>query len=127
MVSGINVKEEMRLFNFDDYVVKGSALDLLRNNKGIILGAGAADKLSLKVGDKIQVGTITGGIIPLKIVGIFQTGLAEVDNVQSYVNLKMAQQLLGQGNTYISNIHIKLHDMSLAAGNGKNYLVKTTM
>lgn len=119
MVSGINVKEEMRLFNFDDYVVKGSALDLLRNNKGIILGAGAADKLSLKVGDKIQVGTITGGIIPLKIVGIFQTGLAEVDNVQSYVNLKMAQQLLGQGNNYISNIHIKLHDMSLAAGMAK--------
>lgn len=119
MVSGINVKEEMRLFNFNDYVVKGSALDLLRNNKGIILGAGAADKLSLKVGDKIQVGTITGGIIPLKIVGIFQTGLAEVDNVQSYVNLKMGQQLLGQGNNYISNINIKLHDMSLAAGMAK--------
>ena len=55
----------------------------------------------------------------MKIVGIFQTGLAEVDNVQSYVNLKMAQQLLGQGNNYISNIHIKLHDMSLAAGMAK--------
>lgn len=45
MVSGINVKEEMRLFNFDNYVVKGSALDLIRNNKGIILGAGAAENI----------------------------------------------------------------------------------
>ncbi len=48
-------------------------------------------------------------LVPLKIVGIFQSGLADVDNIQSYVNLSMGQQLLGEGKTYITDINLKLH------------------
>ena len=113
LVSGINVQEEIRLFNFGDYIIKGSPQNLLKNNKGILLGAGLASKMSVSVGDRIQVSTING-IFPLKIVGIFQSGLADIDNVQSYVNLKTAQQFLGEGNNYISNINVKLWNMDNA-------------
>ncbi len=114
LVNGINVEDEVCLFNFDDYIVQGSPQDLLKNKNGILLGAGVADKMLLAVGDRIQVITTSGGIVPLKIVGIFQSGLADLDNVQSYVNLKMAQQLIGENTNYISDINVKLWDMDNA-------------
>ena len=118
-VSGIEVMEEVRLFNFDDYIVRGNTEDLARNKNSILLGAGIAKKMSLDVGDRIQISTVKGGIFSLKIVGIFQSGLAEVDNIQSYVNLKTAQRLLGEGENYISDINVKLWDMNNAVSMSK--------
>jgi lipoprotein-releasing system permease protein len=113
-VSGIDPMEESRLFNFSDYIVEGSPEQLVKNNKGILIGAGVADKMSLSLGDKVQISTAQGGVFPLKIVGIYQSGLAEVDDVQSFVSLKTAQQILGEGNGYITDINVKLFDMAVA-------------
>ncbi len=125
LVNGINIENEIRLFNFDDYIVKGSPQDLLKNKNGILLGAGVAAKMLLSVGDRVQVSTVSGGVVPLKIVGIFQSGLADLDNIQSYVNLKMAQQLIGENTNYISDINVKLWDMenavSMAAAISKQH------
>jgi lipoprotein-releasing system permease protein len=114
MVNGINVADEALLFNFDNYIVEGNALDLLKSNNGILLGAGIAKKMSVSKGDKILLSTSKGGIFPLKVVGIYQSGLAEIDNKQSYVNLKTAQQFLAEGNDYISDINVKLYDIENA-------------
>jgi lipoprotein-releasing system permease protein len=128
MLIGADIMEETRLSNFNDYIVKGSPEALRNNANGILLGAGLADKMSLSVGDRIQVSTVSGGIFPLKIVGIYQSGLAEVDNVQSYVNLKTAQRILGQPENYITDIHIKLFDIdeseSMARSLEKQFNVK---
>ncbi len=119
LISGIVVESEMRLFNFSDYITRGDPLNLVKINNGILLGAGIADRMSIDIGDRIQVSTAGGAIFPLKVVGIFQSGLAEVDDVQSYVSLSTAQQLLSEGSSYISDINVKLYDMdesvSLAA------------
>lgn len=115
VINGIQVEEEIRLFNFEDYITEGTAKSILRRKNSILLGAGIADKLSLSVGDKIQVSGVEGGIFPLIIGGIFQSGLAEVDNIQSYVDIKTAQQILGEGSHYISHIHVKLWDIKEAA------------
>jgi lipoprotein-releasing system permease protein len=114
VLTGIDVQKEQELYNLGDYIVEGTVEDLAQNEKGILLGAGVAKKLALKVGDVIQVATKSGDIQPLKIVGLYQSGMADVDNVQSYVNLEMAQRLMGQSNDYITDINIKLNDMSQA-------------
>ncbi len=111
VINGINPLEEKRLFNFGDYITTGSPDDLARNRNGILIGAGIADKMSLGLGDRVQVSTARGTLVPLKVVGIFQSGLAEVDNVQSYVNLSMGQQLLGEGKNYITDINLKLFNI----------------
>jgi len=111
VVNGLEVMEDVRLFNFDEYIIEGSPKALARNSNGILLGAGIADKLSLQVGDRVTLNSAQGGIFPLKIVGIFQSGLAEIDNIQSYVNIKTAQKILGEGKNYISDIHIKLWEL----------------
>ena len=114
VINGINVLDEVKLFNFGDYIVEGNPHDLVKSNNGILLGAGIAQKMSLSIGDRVQISTVSGGLFPLKIVGIFQSGLAEVDDIQSYVNLKTAQQLLGEGSNYISDINVKLWDLEKA-------------
>jgi len=114
VVFGIDVMEETRLFNIGDYVIEGDPKDLARTSNGIILGAGVAKKMSLKIGDRVQLSSVNGGLFPLKIVGFYQSGLAEIDDVQSYVNLATAQGILGKGNDYISDINVKLYDMEEA-------------
>jgi len=114
VISGIEVENEIRLFNFKEYIIEGDPISLERSKKTILLGAGVAKKLSLSVGDYIQVISTNGVTFSLKIGGIYQSGMAEVDDIQSFVSLKMAQQILGVGSNHISRIHVKLHDMDQA-------------
>jgi len=114
IINGVEVDEEMRLFNFKDYIVEGDANSLNKRKNNILLGAGIAKKLSLSVGDNLQVIGTNGVTYSLMVGGIFQSGLAEVDDVQSYTNLRMAQQILGVGNNFITRIHIKLYEMDEA-------------
>lgn len=113
---GVDVLEEARLYNLSDYIVEGSIQALSRTEKGILLGKGVAKKLSLRLGDYVQIGTISGDVFSLKIVGFYQSGLADIDNIQSYVNLKTAQQIMGESTNYITDINVKLKDMELAPG-----------
>ncbi len=114
LINGVDIIEEMRLFNLDNYIINGDPGDLIRNDNGIILGAGLADKMSLDVGDRLQISTPSGGKFQLKVIAFYQSGIAEIDNVQSYTNVKMAQRMMQEGNNYVTDIHVKLKDINLA-------------
>ena len=111
---GVDIMEEVRLSNIQEYIVQGTPEALKNNDSGILLGAGLADKMSLSVGDRIQISTIKGDIFPLKIVGIYQSGIADIDNIQSYTNLKTVQRILGEAENYVTDINVKLYDISKA-------------
>ncbi|NBG66318.1 ABC transporter permease [Acidiluteibacter ferrifornacis] len=114
ILNGIEPLQEDRLFNIGDYVIEGNVQLLKNTPSGIILGAGVADKLKLSLGDRIYISSPNGALFQLKIVGIYQSGLAEVDDIQSYVNVKMAQRIMGQSESYITDINVKLHDLALS-------------
>jgi lipoprotein-releasing system permease protein len=114
MLTGVNILKEVEQYHISDYIIDGNALDLVKNDKGIILGIGVAKKLSLNLGDFVQIGTLRGEIFPLKIIGFFQSGMTEIDNVQSYVNIKMAQRIMGESNDYITDILVKLKSIETA-------------
>jgi lipoprotein-releasing system permease protein len=113
-ITGINPIDEARLFNMGDYIVEGSAEALQNTDNGILLGIGVAKKMSLKVGDRVQVSPINGGIFPLKIVGVYQSGVADLDAIQSFTNIKTIQRILGKPKNYITDINIKLYDIEQA-------------
>ena len=113
-LTGIKPLEEARLFNFQNYIVKGSVKELHNNKNGILIGSGIADNMSLDVGDRVQISTITGEIFPLKIVGIYQSGLADIDAIQSFANLNTVQRIEGESENYITDINVKLHDIKEA-------------
>lgn len=129
-LTGIDVMEEVRLSNLQDYIVKGTPEALRNNENGILLGAGVAKKMSLDVGDRLQISTVKGDVFPLKIVGIYQSGIAEVDNVQSFSNVKTVQRILGEAENYITDINVKLFNMELAVPMakqlGRQFNIKAT-
>jgi len=113
-LTGIYPTEEARLFNFRDYITKGSPEKLQNTDNGILLGSGIAKKMSLDLGDRIQISTITGAVFPLKIVGIYQSGVADIDAIHSFVNIKTIQRILGEAENYITDINVKLFDIDNA-------------
>jgi len=121
VINGIDVLAENQLFFFGDYVISGDLRDLKTVNNSIILGKGAAEKMLVDIGDVIQVTTARGERLPLKVVGVFQLGIADVDNVQSYASIQTTQKLLGESNSYLTDIHVKLRDLSLAPAMAREY------
>ncbi|TPE42967.1 ABC transporter permease [Pontibacter mangrovi] len=121
VINGIDVEEESRLFNFRDYVTAGNALDAKNTANSIILGKGLAEILAADVGDVVQVTTAQGERFPLKVVGYFQSGIQEIDKVQSYASIGTTQKLLGKPANYITDIQVKLHDLETAPAVGKEF------
>lgn len=114
IINGVQIREEERLFHFTNYVTEGNIYDLENVPNSIFLGKGLAEKMMVEPGDIIQVTTAKGEISILKVAGIFQLGLMELDNTQSYTSLETAQTLLEQPMSYITDINIKLKNMALA-------------
>lgn len=113
VVYGVDVAAEEKLFKLSDYVVEGKVSDLNQNNS-IIIGKGLADKMLLKKGDIIKITTAKGNLASMKVVGITQIGIADLDNTMSYTSLDTAQKLLGEPTNYITDIQVKLHDITTA-------------
>lgn len=113
IINGVDVMAEEKLFTFSDYIIDGKITDLTQNNS-IIIGKGLATKMLLERGDIIKITTAKGNLASLKIVGISQVGIAEIDDLSSYTSLETAQKLLGEPTNYITDIQIKLYDMTTA-------------
>jgi len=111
VINGIDVEAENRLFFFSTYVTSGNYIDLKNTPNSIVLGKGAAEKMMAAIGDIIQVTTTKGERFQLKVVGYFQSGISEIDKVQSYANLNTTQKLLGESTGYITDIQVKLYDI----------------
>jgi lipoprotein-releasing system permease protein len=124
LVNGIDVSQEMKYFSFADYIIKGDAYDLNRISNSVILGKGVADKMMSQVGDVIHVTSAKGDQLSLKVVGIFQLGLATVDDVQSYASLETTQKLLGKPKSYYTDIQVKLTNIDDAPAVAKEYALR---
>jgi lipoprotein-releasing system permease protein len=109
-IVGVDILEEDKLYHIRDQMKQGHIEDLLSAGDAIIMGAGLAKKLQVQKGDRVVVTTPEGTTFPLKITGIFKTGIGLVDNVKSYANIQTVQKLLGKDPSYLTDIHVKMHD-----------------
>lgn len=123
VINGIDVLPEEKIFKISEYIIEGKVTNLLQNNS-IILGKGLANKMLLTVGEIVKITAPNGNLASLKIVGISQMGIAEVDDVMSYTSLDTAQKLLGEPTNYITDIQIQLHDKTIAPELSKEFQEK---
>ncbi len=121
VVNGIDVLAESRLFHFNDYITTGIGTDLGKVPNSIVLGKGLAEKLLAEPGDMVQVTTARGELFSLKVVGYFQSGLQDFDKVQSYASISTVQKLMGKTSNYITDIQVKLNDLTEAPVLAKKY------
>ena len=120
-VNGIDVQAENRLFHFNDYITSGNGQDLALIPNSIILGKPLAEKLVANIGDQVFVTTIQGDIFPLKLVGYFATGIRDFDKVLGFTSIATAQKLINKPSSYITDIQVKLLDVTAAPSVAKEY------
>lgn len=138
-IRGVDVDLEPLVSDIENYIIAGSwqALTNPQANEslaaGIIIGAGVAKKLSLTLGDTVQillpsvnniastseVSTQSLFSAPLKrhvnIVGIFKFG-GTIDETLAYISLSQAAEIKGYQKGEVQGIRLKVNDV-LAASN----------
>ncbi|MFC3196752.1 ABC transporter permease [Parapedobacter deserti] len=111
---GINFQDEDALFDLGAKIVEGGYEKLATQPNSLLMGVGLARKLNVSTGDKLSITTEKGDNFQVTIIGVFKTGLIDVDNQRSYAGLKTIQRFLGVPASYITDIKIKLYDKELA-------------
>lgn len=91
----------------------GKIENLMTTSNGIILGRAMADKIGLDMGSRLNVISPVGVIMQMKVVGIFDSGVTQVDTGTSYANIKKVQVLQNKVNK-INQINIRLDDVDSA-------------
>lgn len=119
IISGVNIDRENRLYRLNTRLKSGSLNALKTNPEGLIMGVMLAQKLNVRVGDKVTVTTPVGSTRILRIVGTFGFGIATIDNTKSYANLATVQGMLQRDPSYVTDIHIKMLDPLQALPFGK--------
>lgn len=118
-VTGVNPEQANQMFNIKSNIVEGDFDNMNNNINAIALGRGIAKNLSLSIGDNINITSSKGVSRNLKVVAIFKTNNTILDKTKSYINLNAAQQLLLQGNTYITDINVSIKDPEKATIQGQ--------
>ncbi|HYM35059.1 MAG TPA: FtsX-like permease family protein, partial [Steroidobacteraceae bacterium] len=107
IVRGVLPEEETHVSDFGRFMKAGSLNDLKPGSQTIILGAGLAWNLEVRVGDELKVlilqtpssGTDSFDIRPriqsFTVTGIFEAGAQEHDNVLALVHMDDAAAFLG--------------------------------
>jgi lipoprotein-releasing system permease protein len=107
---GIKPNEANLMYDIKSFMVEGN-FDLLKANvNGIIIGSGIAEKMNLTVNDNLNISSSKGVNRTFKVIGIFKTNNSAIDKSKSYINLAAAQELLKEGNSYITDINVNIAD-----------------
>ncbi len=123
ILKGIDVDSELRVADTLKQLKAGS-LDGLKNASkppGLIMGSGLARTTGMVLNSQVTVmsqGKLTPyGMIPnfrrFRVVGIFETGFPQYDEVWAFTSIKSAQQTLSLPDL-VNEIELKLDDLNLA-------------
>jgi len=126
-VRGVNVKLEQQVSTIANYMIAGNWQTLAENDEntqvGVVIGAGIAKKLQVKVGDSLQL-LLSSAVdksfnnklnakfpIPVKhqvnIVGIFKFG-GTIDDSSVYMSLEHAEKMANLQRGQIHGVRLKV-------------------
>jgi lipoprotein-releasing system permease protein len=111
---GFLPEEGDRMFNVKSFIVEGDFDKLKYNPNGIVIGSGIAKRMNINTNDNISLTSSKGVTKIMSVVGIFQTNNSREDKTKSYINIQAAQQLLQQGNNYVTDINVNVTDYNIA-------------
>jgi len=108
-LSGVVPQRMKAVSTIEQHMVAGSLDELAATPNGLIIGQGLADKFGLRMGGTINVVSTEAGSRTMKVVGIFRTGNAAYDELETFTLLKRAQVLLQRPNR-VNRFIIQLTD-----------------
>lgn len=113
-LTGINLEEENALFNLNSKLKHGSFEGLNTIPNSIIMGEKLRERLALSIGDKVNITTDKGTQATAVLIATIKTGIPDIDRDICYTSRKTVQSLLNVPPSYISEIKMKLYDLSIA-------------
>lgn len=115
IVKGVDAGQMIHRDFFERFTVEGS----FRPEKGLVLGSVLASNLHVGAGDTVILYALEGNLstpigrvfrrVPLKVVGIFDAGLYDLNSTLALADLSTLQRLLGLGNL-VHGVEIALRD-----------------
>jgi lipoprotein-releasing system permease protein len=111
-LTGIDPKTEARVSKLASQMRKGELTDLGKAPNAIVIGEGIAKKLSIETGNTISLAA--GDLqVSATVVGIFRTGLKQVDEANIYTSPRLVQVLMRESGL-INQLKIRLKDPLIA-------------
>ena len=106
--------------SLDNILIQGKNL-LKTEPSGIIMGKKLAEKFNINLGDKVTAFSLNNDMPPsmsnmpsveqFSLIAIYESGMAEYDDIYSYVNLSAAEEFFDFDNE-VSGYNINLKDLS---------------
>lgn len=96
-----------KVIKIDDYLKKGDKNCIFKDSS-IILGIDVANKLGVNTGDKVNILSKGSGSF-LKVCGIVDFGLYDLDSRSSYISIDTAKKLYSDF-SFLSSLRIKLKE-----------------
>ncbi|HOP62617.1 MAG TPA: ABC transporter permease [Spirochaetota bacterium] len=122
---GIDPARHKQVTTFSEDVTNGS-LDALNNGLSVIMvGERLLQLLGVRLNDTINISTSGGNVIPMKIVGTFDTGESRSDERTIYASLTTVQYVASSPGL-IDSIIIKIKDYSKSAEVANQWSHETT-
>lgn len=109
-VVGIDPRREKKVSQIETQMTAGGLDSLYKASNAIIVGDGLALKLGVNMGSSVALVSSQGQSVLARIVGIFHSGIKQIDDNQSYTLIKTAQILAGQ-TALINEIRVKISDV----------------
>jgi len=126
VLRGIDPLSASKVLKLQENLIRGNLSDLVQPEHeapvpypGIILGYELANNLGTRVGEYLTIISPSGRLTPMgqapksrlfQVVGIIQSGMYEYDNTLAYVDLRVAQQFLGVGDS-VTGIEVRVDDI----------------
>jgi len=106
---GIDPRRESLVSNIATKMVEGQLDNLQKASNAVLIGARIAERLGIRTGNTITISASTGKGMTATVVGIFRTGVAQIDDSQLYALTRTAQVLAGQTGL-INELRLKADD-----------------
>jgi lipoprotein-releasing system permease protein len=104
---GSDPTKQVRVTNIQDYMLAGKFSDVGHSGNRLVIGSELMNKLGTRLSETILISSGKNNPVPFKIVGIFETGVKQIDQTTVFSALADAQNLRGAPSE-ITDIAIKV-------------------
>jgi lipoprotein-releasing system permease protein len=108
-VIGIDPNVEARVSDLPKQMRQGTLTSLFRATNAIILGDALAQKIGARIDSNVTLSSSEGTTLTAQVVGLFHSGIRQIDETTAYVLVKTGQ-VLSQQTGLVNEIHVRLAD-----------------
>ena len=108
---GIRWSDHTLTSDLGDKLVHGSSNDFISDKSGVLLGSRVAQRLNINFGDSLLLVGGTGNI-HLKVAGIFETGVSQIDKNCIYIHYSQASSFFKSNRASFFQLSLKDPDIA---------------